>query len=169
MNRERPAAPDVAGREQATAAQRHHDKLARGFRTVQREGGGVYELALFHAADLAALFRAAKHGDRNARRYSDLVAGLVRQIRAHVVPDRTAPLCLLCDAVFWRDGESPAAVVVVHAHRDQPTKAIGTVLCTRCCAAHQPQERLTATVLDKLRGTIPGLRELPPLLPPGTA
>jgi hypothetical protein len=98
-----------------------------------------------------------------AQRFFSLVASLVRQITAHPMPDNTASLCLLCDTVFWRHGEPPAAIVIFHAHRDAPTTAATNTICTRCFAAHQPITRLKAAVLAKLRSTlITDLGELPP-------
>jgi hypothetical protein len=136
-------------------------ELKRAFQTVQDEGQGVWQFALFGPQDIPELIAASMAGDAVADRWLLMLGRALREIpRA-----KPSVLCLLCEHEFSRT-KVPMAFVALTASIDDPGVAIVNGLCLRCYMAANLADRVTGYYRDKL---IPGLRRLPPFSAPGRA
>jgi hypothetical protein len=141
--------------------------LERGIREIHAEGQGCWRLAIVTRSSSAALISAAEAGDAHAIVTLRAVEQFIEQIDARRSPDR-GPLCLLCDAVLWRDGP-PGAVGIMSAYRDDARTALGHGFCVACVAA-RTDAQLGQDVVAKLRAEMmPDLRVIPTPSPPGHA
>ena len=138
-------------------------------RQITTEGGGVYRLGLYTPEQMASLLSRADDGDADAEQMVRVVSKALRAITAFDAPDgAAAPLCLLCDTVFWKH-ELPEVIGIMHAARDDPSQAVVNGVCSSCRARHRTLEAIETAVLEKYRTMIPELRVLPPLGAPGRA
>jgi hypothetical protein len=141
--------------------------IEHGIRQIHAEGQGCWRLAIVTRSSSAALINAAKAGDAHATVVLRAVEQFIEQIYARRAPDH-GPLCLLCDAVLWRDAP-PGAVGIMSAYRDDARTALGQGFCAACVAARS-EAQLGQDVVAKLRAEMmPDLRILRTPSQPGHA
>jgi hypothetical protein len=141
-------------------------QLHRDATRIRDEGHGVWQTAIYPREDLVTLLPLADAGDRRAIQVLEALTDLLMAIEA--APTNQPMLCLTCDNAFRHD-TPPAALVLTHAYRDDPSHAICHGICATCCRQWSPAERDTAVTDTIRRLLIPDLRRLPPINAPGKA
>jgi hypothetical protein len=151
-------------KEQPMGEAKRRREINRGLKGMHAEGQGIWNLMIYNPADVAGVMRAAAVGDAYAR-------GVVRSLEHMIQGVLTAQppmMCLTCDSEFTREA-MPEAWVLMHAHRNEPEKALGNGICAACHARY-PGAALLPVVTDVYRKElINDLRVLPPMSEAGRA
>jgi hypothetical protein len=140
---------------------RKRERFVRGFRRVENEGQGVWDMQVIFPQTVPEIVAAAAAGEPGMTVLYDLVM----QAAQHVREAHPPALCLLCDHTFT--GDMPAAFVIVTARVDEPKGGITSGLCAGCV---EPVSDLLQRVSQSYKEQVIGdLRVLPPLHASGTA
>lgn len=135
------------------------DEFVRGALRMQAEGQGVFKIEVISYSQVPALCARCDSGEARAIQIAQVIVQFLRQI-----PTARPPvLCLLCDNRLSR-AAPPAAIVLMTAHRDDPTLAIDNGLCPSCAG----NPALETVVMARYR-EIMALRQLPPFCEAGRA
>ena len=140
-------------------------RLRQGLEVMRVEGQGIWQTSIYNRAGVADLMTGALAGDRRAKDIAGVVARMIRHVETACPP----MLCLTCDNEVTATS-MPAAFVVMHADRDDPTQAACNVICEACHARNPSPMALAPSVTDAIRvRIIPDLRVIQPVNDEGHA
>jgi hypothetical protein len=122
---------------------------------MNREAGGVFDVAIIFPWHAVKIMHAAMTGDPRAVMY---LTAIDRSVNELSKPGAEC-LCLLCDHVFSAR-DLPLAFVLCTPHTDDPEHAFTNGLCDNCMEKPQLEQQILTLYREKLFGG--ELRVLPP-------
>jgi hypothetical protein len=133
---------------------------------IHAEGQGVWQISIYGLDAVVEVMAAALAGSKTA---TGIALALEHLSQGVIRSGRTAEpvMCLLCDSAFKQE-RMPAAWILVHARRDDPTHAAGHGVCSNCLHRYPDMNALGIAITDYYRANaISDLRLLPPISEPG--
>lgn len=124
-----------------------------GIRKVDTEGAGAFDIHVLARPLPHDLMLAALSGDAVAVGLLQAVASTVDSIGK--APRKKPALCLCCPRAVRKADQY--VVCITTPHRDDPSMAIGSVICAKCWA---DQERISERIIEAMRAVWPDARPL---------